>query len=236
MDGFPIVGRYKLYKKGTERLVSWLTHTAQRCGGSINFFETLHSRPAQSSAIALTTGDIISLANLIAYDESANISEDMLEITKDVIAGRESCALWYQIQGKERKEEAVSSEKGHAFFINTLKDVYHILSSAKKVRNIPLPSANGHKGNEKQKGTKASGKDSQAAAGKQEQRNLENIFMHLQVEEPPENPFGNTTFTFEEPAKIDRPEHQSKKRNDNDFVAWCLLQGLGDVRKCICDV
>lgn len=236
MDDFPIVGRYKLYKKGIERLVRWLTDTAQRCGGSFNFFETLHSRAAQSSVIVLTTKDIISLANLIANDESANIPEDMLEITKDVIAGRELCALWYKIQGKRKNEEAVLSDRRHAFFIDTLKHVHDILSSAKKVRNLPLPSANGHKENERRKGTKASGKGGQAAAGKQEQRNLDNIFMHLQVEEPPENPFGNTTSTFEEPATIDEPEPHSRKRNDNDFVAFCLFQELSDVRQYICNV
>lgn len=80
---------------------------------------------------------MISLANLIANDESTDIPDDMLETTRDVVAGRELCALWYQTKDKKRKKEAVLSDRGHAFFIRTLRELHDILSSAQKVRKSP---------------------------------------------------------------------------------------------------
>lgn len=244
MDAFPIVGRYKLYKKGTERLVSWLTHTARKCTGSTKLFETLKSRSTLASEahpnnghnkILLTTKDIISLAILIAGDKSASIPEDVLEITKDVIAGRECCTLWYQTQGRERNRKATTSDRGHAFFINTLKNLYTILSSAKSVRACPSTTVHG----DDRKG-ECEGRDETsnngATADKKEQYTLRNLFMHLQVEEPPEDPFGTTTFILEEPAAFDDAEAQSREKNDKEFLIWCLFQELSDVRKYVCDV
>lgn len=60
--------------------------------------------------------------------------------------------------------------------------------------------------------------------------------MHRQVGEPPENQFGTTTFILEDPTTTDEPEIHRNERNDEEFLVWCLLQELSDVRKYICDV
>ena len=121
-----LLGRYKLYKTGTNKLVQWLAHSASRCCDLTTIIKSTgsggKSKPSQanadSSAVRLRTQELIKLAQAIAdSDPPVEISQTILDITKDVIAGREECAGWYASQTVQVGDKIEKENETHRYFI-----------------------------------------------------------------------------------------------------------------------
>lgn len=134
MASFPIIDRYKAYKAGTDYLVQWLTQSASKCSNATSFFDNLKRKAAvrgatgsEQGAISLTSQDLVRLAELVASDATAHISNSVLKVTRAVIAGREFCTNWYDVN---QKTQSTSDSEGHVYFAQILKKVHDILLSA----------------------------------------------------------------------------------------------------------
>jgi hypothetical protein len=174
MADLPISNRYKAYKEGTESLVRWITRTASRHSNAANFLHTL-AAPG-SSAITLSTRDLVTLTKLVVANIAVDIPENILKITQDVVAEREVCANWYKDLNMDG--ESTASDKTHAYFIGTLHEIYHILDSARASRKQECP------------------RQPQQTPVETVPDTFNNLFQHLKVEEPVENPLGTTTGIF----------------------------------------
>lgn len=101
MVPLPLVGRYKLYKKGTKQLVNWLAKTGSRCCDlkkvlkSMNCGFPTKKRTSKDfiQEIEVGTRELIKLAEAISdSDPPTDIPEEVIKIARDVIKGREECA------------------------------------------------------------------------------------------------------------------------------------------------
>lgn len=108
MVPLPLVGRYKLYKKGTKQLVNWLAKTGSRCCDlkkvlkSMNCGFPTKKRTSKDfiQEIEVGTRELIKLAEAISdSDPPTDIPEEVIKIARDVIKGREECAEydWFDI-------------------------------------------------------------------------------------------------------------------------------------------
>ncbi|KAK5119636.1 hypothetical protein LTR85_007465 [Meristemomyces frigidus] len=227
----PILGRYKLYKAGTARLVQWVARTASGCCDITSIVKALRTDPARKAApkaplgatVDIRTRELVTLANIIASAKPpVAIPTSILEVARDVITGITVCAEWYASQ--TFAEHSAEQNDGHAYFIGILREVRDILSSAQSVQS-PLPG----KANSKKRKDGVSTKDG-----------LTNLFACLEIEEPSDAPLGKAAKA--KPAKAtSMPARRETKFNLKDeaedmaFEIWCLLQDLDDVRAFVCD-
>jgi hypothetical protein len=215
MADLPISNRYKAYKEGTESLVRWITRTASRYSNASDFLHTL-ATPG-SSAITLSTRDLVAFTKLVVANIAVDIPENILKITRDVVAEREVCANWYQDQ--KMNGELTASDKTHAYFIGTLHEIYDILHSARASRKQDCSRT-----------ARQTPPESIASA-------FSNSFQHLKVEEPIENPLGTTTGTVEGFTAAVKPTFRlEKQKDDKAFAIWCLLGDFSAVREYIISV
>lgn len=135
MADLPIRNRYKAYKEGTESLVRWATRKVTRYCNAAGYLRTL-ARP-DCGAITLTTRDLMTLTKLVVANGAVEIPENILKITQDVVAEREVCANWYK--GQNTNGELTESDKTHAYFIGTLKEIHDILHSARASQKQDYP-------------------------------------------------------------------------------------------------
>ncbi|KAK5713786.1 hypothetical protein LTR17_017470 [Elasticomyces elasticus] len=219
----PIAGRYKLYKKGTNKLVAWLTKTASRCSDITDILTSI--TPATPEAtIKIRTRELIALAKAIASARPPiELSASVLKACEDIIAGRESCAEWYAAQAIQDNSDLAEQNRTHVFFINTLKKVHEILFTCSRQAPVTNPA----------KAAKSTKSKKKAAAS------LENMFAHLEVDEPSASPFGEARERTEHSIKAQEPLAQAEieleqEGDDHALVIWCLLQDLNDVRNFIC--
>ncbi|KAK5745899.1 hypothetical protein LTR17_001028 [Elasticomyces elasticus] len=223
----PIVGRYKIYKKGTNKFVAWLAKTASRCSDITDILTTVTpSTPA--ATIKIRTRELIALAKAIASARPPiELSASVLKACEDVIAGRQACAEWYAAQAIQDNSDLAEQNRTHVFFIDTLKKVHELLSTCKQQAPSPAPN---HTTTKKTKGGKV--KKKPAAA-------LENMFGNLDVEEPSASPLGEVSKrndqSLEAQASLATAEIELEDDGNDDALAiWCLLQDLNDVRKFVC--
>jgi hypothetical protein len=215
MADLPISNRYKAYKEGTESLVRWITRTASRHSNAADFLHTL-AAPG-SSAITLSTRDLVTLTKLVVANIAVDIPENILKITQDVVAEREVCANWYKDLNMDG--ESTASDKTHAYFIGTLHEIYHILDSARASRKQECP------------------RQHQQTPVETVPDTFNNLFQHLKVEEPVENPLGTTTGIFEGFTAADKLTFRLEKdKDDKAFAIWCLLGDFSAVREHIAHV
>ncbi|KAK3637581.1 hypothetical protein LTR56_013584 [Elasticomyces elasticus] len=222
----PIAGRYKLYKKGTNKLVAWLAKTASRCCDITDILTSI--TPATPAAtIKIRTRDLIALAKAIASARPPiELSASVLKACEDVIAGREACAEWYAAQAIQDASDLAEQNRTHKFFIDTLKKVHELLSTCKQQASASTPAKT-------TKTTKSSKSKKKAAAS------LENMFAHLEVEEPSASPLGEARKRTEHSIKAQESLAQAEieleqEGDDHALAIWCLLQDLNDVRNFIC--
>lgn len=140
MASFPIIDRYKAYKEGTNHVVRWLTQSASKCSSAISFFQDLERKAtahgaarsgSEHCAISLSAQDLITLAEFVASDLTIHIPKAVLEVARNVIAGREFCAKWYQAN---EKNQSTADSENHVFFIKVLKHVHDMLFTAQESR------------------------------------------------------------------------------------------------------
>ena len=101
MVPLPLVGRYKLYKKGTKQLVNWLAKTGSRCCDlkkvlkSMNCGLPSHKKRTSKDFMEVEVGtrELIKLAEAISgSDPPTDVPEEVIATARDVINGREECA------------------------------------------------------------------------------------------------------------------------------------------------
>lgn len=225
----PIIGRYRLYKEGTNKLVAWMAKTASRCCDVSNIVTSITAAAklhGTSASIKVRTRELIALARAIANARSPiELPASVLQICADVIAGLGSCAEWYAAQAIQDDTKLAEQNRTHAFFIDTLRMVHEILSSCKQAE-MPGKPANA---------TKASKKKAKAATSE-----LENLFAHLEVEEPSMSPLREEGSKSDSASQachmLAKAETNLEQEGDDQALAiWCLLQDLNDVRKFVVD-
>lgn len=241
MADVPTVGRYKLYKLGIDRLVCWMTEAGYKCCHSTEFFDDLLLRghwpslsrsDLDSDQRYITTQDLVTLATIIADDESIEIPSIVLEVSRDVLTAREVCAKMYRGQRKEQSGSISAYDDRHVHFIAILKEIHDLLSAAKSKRSL-----NSHVHDELRNtvGDAAASVDQD-----NEKEALQNLFENLQAEEPMNEAWRSSLviITLPENADGSRFQHSNNVNDNNDtlFALWCLFQDFDAVRKWIRDL
>lgn len=124
-----LIGRYKLYKAGTRKLVDWLTTAAGKCCDLRSVIRSLRAeasvkrstkKPNRASppASQLCTSELLKLAGAIVNAQPpVEVPAAILEILRDVIAGRRECAGWYASQSLESGGDVEKENLSHQYFI-----------------------------------------------------------------------------------------------------------------------
>jgi len=124
----PLSGRYKFYKAGTKKLINWLANSAGRCsdlksiikslGCGLPFKRSKKNKHSSDATVEIRASELVKLAEVIANSGSpVEIPETIIQIAKDVIAGREECAGWYASQALQDGGELEKENESHRYFI-----------------------------------------------------------------------------------------------------------------------
>ncbi|KAK4539781.1 hypothetical protein LTR36_010369 [Oleoguttula mirabilis] len=231
-----LLGRYKLYKAGTTRLVQWLASSASQCCDLKSIVKSLGSglrakptKPKKTkrpeTPVEIRTQELVKLAEAIASSHfSIDVPERIIEIVQDVIAGREECAEWYAAQALQDGGELEKENESHRYFIMVLKRIKDLLCDARARRPGVVPTGSSAKASTKQR--------TQVAKSDE----LSNLFDCLELEEPSSTPLGEHAPVLssgnQSPSVRTSTKFQLEKDNDDDlaFATWCFLQDLNDVR------
>jgi hypothetical protein len=115
-------GRYKVYKQGTNKLIEFLITAAGRCCDlktivhSIKNKITIKKSNKSQPKFALKTSELVKLAQAVAdSDPPIDVPESVIQILRDVIAGREECNSWYAAQPV--KDDLEEQNETHRYFI-----------------------------------------------------------------------------------------------------------------------
>lgn len=225
MAADPFADRYRRYKAGTKKVVHWLTTAAKQCGNIVDLLACTSlcgSDVAQRDSTELSVKDLVRLAEAIAASKSPKIEIplEILVITEDVIGGREACAGWYATTKSGSGGETEKQNKGHRNFIDALKRLLAVLKSKYEER---LPKRL------KQKPEKM----------RQMKEDLvQNIYEHLDIEQPTEAPLGSRRTKFPLTSAKSQNGQQSPTQNaplldvdetDKAFALWCFFKDQHDV-------
>ncbi|KAK5127822.1 hypothetical protein LTR85_004938 [Meristemomyces frigidus] len=189
MSNDGLVDRYKRYKAGTTTLVTWLSNTARQRRDVSEILPSLRTAKNASkqakkknsgirvadTTVSVSTASLVKLAEIVA-ETVKDITREMNAIPKDVITGRQACAVWYAGLDEVNSPETELANSGHQHFIHVLRQVTSILDCA---LNIHAPAR-------KQPAQKLS-----ASATKAEDE-LTNVFSYLEIEQPTSAPLGTT--------------------------------------------
>lgn len=143
-----------------------------------------------------------------------------MQVVEEVIRGRQVCAEWYASQTVKEDSDLRRQNDAHNHFIGVLKEVHHILAAAVKPSGKPQPQASDN--------LKEAHLDT-----------LNNLFAHLDVEEPSETPLGSAPSVVpDKPAA--KTTHKGPQKTTYElledegdslaFELWCILQDMSDVR------
>lgn len=227
-------GRYKLYKRGTEKVVDWLVKTANNCCDITLIIKSLQHKhkdgtketkeKCTSTPKAHIKGrELALLAEAIASAEPPiDIPSTILDVVNEVIAGRKSCAGWYAAQSATEGDEMARENAGHAHFIRILEKVQDTLTSTKKAQA---------KSNSTTTSAKSAGTTS---TGAKKNEDLTNLFTCLEVEEP------SVSATAERTSAPSSKVHENvafevQDGGDQAFAIWCLFEDLYDIRSFVID-
>ncbi|KAK4959975.1 hypothetical protein LTR10_002864 [Elasticomyces elasticus] len=241
----PIVGRYKLYKAGTQKLAQWLGRTADGICDvrSITGNKKKSSKSFGGTTVKIRTRHFVVLAGAIAGASSpVAVPAYVLKLTEDVIEGRRYCANWYAAQPSKEGSDVNEQNNRHAHFITVLEEVLSLLSSC------PI-----------QYGPRGPPETTNATASP-ESHGLSNLFALLEVEDPSMNALGiapvplssSAAPDFASPssatpssvapqlpagadAEVTRFEYTEEDAGGLAFEVWCLMEDLHDLRVYIID-
>lgn len=241
MADAPIIGRHKLYKLGSERLACWMIEASHASRNSTELFSDRRHEGHQPSLGRLdvddngqrcmTIQDLLTLAKIIADDNSIEIPSTILEISRDVITAREVCAKMYRSQCNEQSGSIAAEDDRHADSLAILKEVHSLLAAARSKRS----SSHVHDELRNTIGDAGAPLDRE-----NEKEALQNLFENLQAEEPMNDAWRSSPVIITSPENTDssRSQHSNKFNDDNDtlFVLWCLFQDFDAVRKWVRDL
>ncbi|USW54121.1 hypothetical protein Slin15195_G074400 [Septoria linicola] len=221
MASMPLVGTYKRYKAGIQKLVTWLGESANRCRSQ----STAKKSPKKvaNTAKKVTTAELVELAKVIVDSKSpvVEIGIDILDVCKDAINGRSSASKWYQAIAKQNltsKEAEVlaASNNSHLHFLKILENVFETLRREHKARRPKR---------KKQVPKLASDTD-----------DLTNLYQHLQLgdlesdDEGTAPPQARSTPTPTHSAS-DGPTYElDNEAEDKSFALYCSFKDFFDIR------
>lgn len=228
----PLLGRYRLYKTGTKRLIDWLANSASHCCDIKTIIKSLADgqdpRAAKKAGkqvdlkLEIRTQELLRLAQaIVASQTPVDVPRDIIEIAEDVIAGREECAEWYAAQALEGGGDLEQENASHQYFITVLQRVLKLLNQTRAKRPTTEPNKVSSQKKKKQP----------TPISQPEQ--LRSLFDLLEVEEPSDSPLGNTRRADILAAnKADKTLHFKlvEEEEDLSFATWCFLQDLHDIR------
>ncbi|KAK4629552.1 hypothetical protein CLAFUW4_07745 [Fulvia fulva] len=224
MSELTLVNTYKRYKAGTEKLVRWLVESADSCTDTNTIRRPSKNRVTRK----VRTVDLVDFAERVvaAKDPLVNIPLEILDITKDAITGRTSCAEFYAslALGSDIPSSLADSNATHQHFLKVLIQVFAILRKEHKARR-----------------PKRKKKMPELAT---DTNDLANLYQHLELQETTDLPEGEQTST-KRPAKKAKAapskQHTDGISLDNEheemmFAIWALLKDLADLRSLVRDV
>lgn len=215
----PLVDSYARYKRGTSKLIEWLCNGARVCGVRIALDAQRYSTSLRS--VKVLTADLPRYASTVVASSSPRIeiTLEVLEVTKDAIAGRKHCHNFYmKFAGSD-----ISSNQRHAHFIAILEQVYDTLRKEyknrlpKRKKKIPIHAADSN--------------------------DLNNLFCHLGLEDT------ETDIPNDAPQTESKPDHRARRtrktpvanrttlfelegdeEEEKSFAIWCLLKDCHQLR------
>ncbi|KAK5111505.1 hypothetical protein LTR85_011853 [Meristemomyces frigidus] len=224
MEASTLVGTYRRYKAGTQKLVKWLTDSATLCNPSSPLAPA--AAPSAAELLAYATRIVASA------DPTIKVPIEIVDVARDAVLGRQSCAEWYAALAKGQPESSVTAQSNvrHQYFLDVLREVFRILLKAHK--------AGRPKRKKKMPELAADGGD------------LTNLFVHLEFEEPTistgdeiagaedEVPCALEEVVIEEeqPAELPPTYELGDEEEKKSFAIWCLLKDMYDVRMYVRDM
>lgn len=213
------LGRYELYKAGTKKIVDWLTLNASRC---VDISQFITCRKAKTRNIKVRS--LISLAEAIVLAHRSSdppatdvvVTSTIVRLVREVIAGRQASAEWYAMQ--PTSAEAVELNEQHTFFIGVLQKVHDLLISIQQPREFR---------SEKEK----AGEEN--TTNQKPNRDFENLFSQLALEEPSQSPLGNAPEPVSRLKSATVTIDLDDGENDKTFALWCHLEDLRDIRRFV---
>lgn len=241
----PVVGRHRLYKEGTTKLISWLTKTAnQYCDISSmkNLIPQEFSAPASQNApppdTAYAPAKVRELVRFAGAVASASppvvIPVAILEVTRDVIDGRLSCAAWYAGQSLQESSRLGKEDRAHRHFITVLQEVHLILHTAREDQQVSTRTLAAGEDTSPIAKARSRKTSKTSASPSADATAITNLFNHLEIEEPSPTPLGTKQCPN---SKEQRPKNTESEQqydlaaaDDTAFALWCFLEDLHDVR------
>lgn len=227
----PLVGRYKLYKAGTSKLVNWLSNTGSRCCDLKKVLKSLSSgtstkkqskKSTREVEVEVSTQELLKLAQIIVDSGAITVPPEIIDIAREVIAGRENAAEWYSAQALSDDGSLEQENNTHRYFIKVLQRVLHLLLHA-CVRQ-PTQTEPGNVNARKIKETKSR----QTTSIKDEK--LTNLFTLLHLDEPWTSTDGDEPPTYHQATTAPHVNYKLSSEDDASFATWCFLQDLDDLR------
>ena len=224
-----VIGRYRRYKAGTKKVVSWLAQNASHCCDIAAKFNCFKPNSKSESEIKVPTKVLTALADIIVSAEAnLPIPEHILQVLEDVIDLRTDCAAWYETQAISDGTDLAARNQSHKHFISVLKGVR---ASSRDSGNVVAPVSTGttakDKKSSKSKKNKTSKKDGRDG--------LANLFEMLDIEEPVPATLGQAPSIAPTTAKQWQGKFFALEDDqDNEAVAlWCFLADMNDVRQYV---
>lgn len=209
MSSSPLVGTYKRYKAGTEKLVQWLSNSANSCNSAVHADQT-KTASKQLPTRKLRVDELIPLAQKVvaARDPKVDITLAILDCAKDTISGRQQSARWYADKGDTQ------SNSTHRYFLSTLEEIFEILILEAKSRRP------------KRKKTIELATDT---------NDLSNIFLRLDLEdtrfEEDEQQLSVESATQRQNQQhVELDLSQEDLEDDARFAVWCMMEDLHNIR------
>ena len=222
-----LANRYRQYKVGTAKIVTWLAHTArsiQDVSSMLPSLKAAHNAARQAkrkhkdipnpdTSVKVTTAQLVSLVKIITC-ASSSIPDEVLRTLRTVIDGRQHCAEWYTSMHDSSDSTALEQHGTHQYFIKVLKDILHMLESSKRSTAA-------------KKSTSKPNKPTTLPRSNAE-HSLSNKFELLEIEEPTFNALGSTP-TARVSAKVVTFALEPSNEEET-FAIWCLLQDFQELR------
>jgi hypothetical protein len=128
--------RYLRYKRGTEKILSWLAATASKhCDISqlVSALKTKSARQnaAQGGTVELLAGELVGLAlSITRIVPPIAIPDNILNALEKTIEGRQAVASIYKTKPTQAGHEHTQEDQGHRHFINILIEIQSHLKQA----------------------------------------------------------------------------------------------------------
>lgn len=134
----PPLGRYELYKSGTEKIFDCLVKNACHCIDVTPFISTEGTKSGNKikARALVSSAKAIAAAHEPASQPSAAIvvTPTITKLLLEVIDGRKVSAEWYIAQ--PASDELQDANRSHAFFIDILQKVHRLLVSVEQPSKV----------------------------------------------------------------------------------------------------